>query len=103
LIAFFYFSFDLESGLIKTELSWGILPILAAILALICSILVWKKNSWKWGITGISVAILAAIYMLIVLNYFSYVTLPYQKEPSQSNLESQENKILGLILSSQAV
>jgi hypothetical protein len=101
LAAFFYFSFDLESGLIKAELSWGIPLILAAIFVLICGVLVWTKNNWKWGIYGLVPAILVSIYMFIILYSFSYVTLPSQVSLPQNSAYSEENKILGLILANE--
>jgi len=95
----YYFAFDIQWGVSKVAITWGVPTLIAALITLVAGLYTWKTKTLKWGFSGLAVAVIAAIYTSIILCSFSYVLLPSNNEIEQGETNVVEHSILKLVLS----
>jgi hypothetical protein len=95
----YYFAFDIQWGISKSAITWGIPTLIASLITLAAGLYTWKTKVSRWGFSGLAVAAIAAIYTSIILCSFSYVLLPSNNEIEQEETNIVEHSILKLVLS----
>ena len=94
----YFYAFDLQWGVNRQAMTWG-LPLLSGIvLLLIDTIFMIKKKNWKRGLRGFGIGWAAFIYTGILVWFFSYVLIAEPVHGPKETLDTQENRILTLLL-----
>lgn len=95
---FYYYGFDLQWGLNRAAVTWGLPLIIALLVDLIALFLALKKQKWIWGIAGFAITILAIIYFHLLISTFSSVLLTGPALTPGNNPATEEGQILALFL-----
>jgi hypothetical protein len=99
IVAWYFFAFDLQWGVTWQSVTLG-LPLLAAIVLIpLCVVYFLKRRKWRWGFYGVGGGFVVLVYTGLLLVFFSYLIVGEPKNNPKVTPETEENRILKLVLS----